>query len=170
MPSVNDLVLARTSNAAAYKLYRAHGLGEHAVWNALGCNASSSYRYPILGCVIEQGNAGGISQQEIFRVATRGPGGALHGIDSWIQSLKKKQHSSKGTAASSSPRNEPSVISRLIDGGSSGFHHDDPESKEWMESLYLFEHVIDQVKPGKLGVSMPGHHSMKRQKRTISIS
>jgi len=154
MPSVNDMVLARTSNAAAYKLYRAHGLGEHAVWNALGCNASSSYRYPILGCVIEQENAGGISREEIVRVATR-TGPALHGIDSWIHSLRKKHTKSQ---------HEPSVVARLTEGA--GFHNDDPEVKEWMDSLYMFEHVIDQVKATKLGVAMPPSESsdLKRQK------
>jgi hypothetical protein len=138
MPSVGDMVLARTSNAAAYKLYRAHGLGEHAVWNALGCNASSSYRYPILGCVLEQDSLGGVTRQEITQVATR-TGPPLRGVDSWLPSLKKRHG-----------KNEPSVVSRLADGG--GLHNDDPDFQEWMNSLYLFEHVIDQVSPNRLGV------------------
>jgi hypothetical protein len=142
LPSVNDMVLARTSNAAAYKLYRAHGFSEHSVWNSLGCNASSNYRYPILGCVLEQDDAGGVTREEIVGVATR-TGPALRGIETWLSSVKKKHRAAK---------HEPSVVGRLVE--NSGFHSDDPEVSEWMESLYLFEHVLDASKPSKMGVPM----------------
>ena len=142
MPRTGDMVLASTSNTAAYKTYRAFGLGEHSVWNSIGCNASQNYRYPVLGCVLEQESAGGVSANDIRRVSLR-KGSPLHGIDSWISGLKRRHNKAN---------HEPSVVSRLIEGG--GYHlSDDPDTQDWMDSLHLFETVLDQSKPSKLGVS-----------------
>jgi hypothetical protein len=141
MPTTGDMVLASTSNTAAYKTYRAFGFGEHSVWNAIGCNASENYRYPVLGCVIEQEAAGGVSADDIRRVSLR-KGAPLSGIASWFPSLKKRH---------SKASHEPSVVYRLLEGG--GFHQDDPDTQDWMDSLHLFETVLDQSRPNKLGVS-----------------
>ena len=142
MPKTGDMVLASTSNTAAYKTYRAFGLGEHCVWNAIGCNASQNYRYPVLGCVLEQENAGGVSADEIRRVSLR-QGPPLHGIKSWLPSLKRRHNKAS---------HEPSVVSRLIENG--GFHlSDDSDTQDWMDSLQLFETVLDISKPSHLGVS-----------------
>jgi hypothetical protein len=142
MPKTGDMVLASTSNTAAYKTYRAFGLGEHCVWNSIGCNASQNYRYPVLGCVLEQQSAGGVSAEDIRRVSLR-KGPPLQGINSWISSLKKRHNKAN---------HEPSVVSRLIEGG--GFHlTDDPDTQDWMDSLHLFETVLDHSRPSQLGVS-----------------
>ena len=139
MPRTGDMVLAPTSNASAYKTYRAFGLGEHCVWNALGCNASPNYKYPVLGCLLEQDGAGGLSRSDIERVSLR-KGPPLRGIESWIPSLRRRH---------SRASHEPGVVARLLEGG--GFHADD--TKDWMDSLRLFEQVIDQIRPSRLGVS-----------------
>ena len=141
MPTTGDMVLASTTNTAAYKTYRAFGLGEHCVWNAIGCNASQNYKYPVLGCVLEQDHAGGVGASDIRRVSVRA-GEPLRGIASWIAGLKRRHNKAS---------HEPSVVSRLIEGG--GYHLDDPDTKDWMDSLHLFETVMDQVKPGRLGVA-----------------
>jgi hypothetical protein len=162
MPKTGDMVLASTSNTAAYKTYRAFGLGEHAVWNALGCNASQNYRYPVLGCVLEQEGAGGVSASEIRRISLR-KGPPSHGIESWISGVKKRHNKAS---------HEPSVVSRLLEGG--GYHiSDDPDTKDWMDSLHLFETVLDQSKPSKLGISplllspksAKTHSTAKRQRK-----
>lgn len=159
MPRTGDMVLASTSNTAAYKTYRAFGLGEHSVWNAIGCNASQNYRYPVLGCVLEQEGAGGVSAEEIQRVSLR-KGPALQGIKSWLPSLKKRHNKAS---------HEPSVVSRLIDGG--GFHlSDDTDTQDWMDSLKLFETVLDMSKPSRLGVSplsLTDHPSPSKKQRKI---
>lgn len=141
MPRTGDMVIAASSNASAYKTYRAFGLGEHAIWNAIGCNASQNYKYPVLGCVLEQEGAGGLTRHDIERVSLR-QALPLHGIDSWIHSLKRRHNKAS---------HEPSVVSRLLEGG--GYHLDDPDTKDWMDSLRLFEQVIDQIRPTRLGVS-----------------
>lgn len=157
MPRTGDMVLAPTTNAAAYKTYRAFGLAEHAVWNQIGCNASQNYKYPVLGCVLEQQNAGGLSKSDIERVALR-QGAPLRGIESWIPSLKKRR---KRTG------HEPSVVSHLVEG--TGFHPDDPDIKEWMDGLFVFETVLDFANPKKMGVSpeaLSCGSPAKKQRRT----
>lgn len=158
MPSTGDMVLAPTTNAAAYKTYRAFGLAEHAVWNAIGCNASQNYKYPVLGCVLEQEGAGGLSKAEIQRVALRQGTTGLGGIESWISSLKKRHNKAS---------HEPSVVAHLLDGA--GSHSDDPDTREWMDGLFVFETVLDQAKPTKMGVSpealSPGS-SVKRHRKS----
>ena len=150
MPHAGELTLAPTSNASAYKTYRAFGLGEHCVWNALGCNASSNYRYPVLGCVLEQDKAGGVSGEDIRKISLRKL--AFRGIQSWVSTLRPRRH-------------EPSVVARIQDGG--GFHLDDPDTREWMDHLRLFEEVLDKVRrPDKLGVpDFPPPSKKQRIKR-----
>ena len=140
MPHEGELCLAPTSNASAYKTYRAFGMGEHCVWNALGCNASSNYRYPVMGCVLEQDKAGGVSAADLHAISVRKT--SFRGIDSWISTLKKRHNKSS---------HEPSVVARLLEGG--GFHLDDPDTRDWMHHLHLFEEVLDQIRSNKLGVA-----------------
>ena len=141
MPRTGDMVLASTSNTAAYKTYRAFGFGEHSVWNAIGCNASENYRYPVLGCVLQQQAAGGVSVDDIRSVSLR-RGVPLTGISSWLPTLKRRH---------SKANQEPSVVTRLLEDG--GSHLADPDTQEWMDSLHLFETVLDLSKPNQLGVS-----------------
>jgi hypothetical protein len=107
--------------------------------------------------VLEQENAGGLSKSEIERVALR-EGAPLRGIESWIPSLKKRRK--KGA-------HEPSVVSHLVEG--TGFHPDDPDIKEWMDGLFVFETVLDLANPKKMGVSpeaLSCGSPAKKQRRT----
>jgi hypothetical protein len=148
MPHTNDMVLARTSNAAAYKLYRAFGLGEHSSWNGLGCNASSNYKYPVLGCVI---GVGGVSEAEVLKVAMR-QGPSLRGINSWLPRLKKE---------CTKFSKEPAVVQKLITNPK-----DLPiDTEEWMSSLHLFEEVLDLSRPDRLGVVVPAAPPSKKMRK-----
>ena len=129
------------------------------MWNAIGCNASHNYKYPVLGCVLEQDKAGGVSEAEIHRVALR-EGPSLRGFESWLPSLKKRHNKAS---------HEPSVVAHLLDGA--GFHPNDPDTKEWMDGLFVFETVLDCSKPSKIGVSpealSPGAASVKKRRKSF---
>lgn len=138
LPLPDELTLEPTANAAAYKTYRAFGLGEHYAFNRLRVNQHPDYLYPVLGVVLEQRTGllrqvslGGVTAETIRQLSVR-KAPSLHGISDWISGL------------------QPNGISCLSD---LALPPEDREDSQFQRELAVFEQVLDKVSPSHLGAA-----------------
>ena len=131
MPQMGDHVLELTSNASAYKTYRAFGLGEHIAWNRLKVNHHADYLYPVLGCVLDQNREGGVTAEQIRKLSVREIP-SLKGIGSWLTSVKQ--------------RAEIKAVREVV-----VFDKPTIEDLQFQQDLARFEDILDKVSPSKLG-------------------
>jgi len=139
LPQLGDLTLEGTANASAYKTYRAFGFGEHPAWSRLQVNNHAEYLYPVLGCVLEQNRDGGVTAEQIRKLAVRETP-ALSGVSSWVGGVTQ--------------RAEIRAVSELM---SFDLLTCSREEASQTQELKFFESILDRTSQAQLGVSYSGN-------------
>lgn len=153
LPQMGDYTLDTTANASAYKTYRAFGLGEHVSWSRLDVNNHCQYLYPVLGCVLDQNNTGGVTAEKIRQLSVRGIS-SLNGIAGWLDTVDKRSSDIR-------------AISELVKFDTRTCSVDDASE---MRELQFFESILDRTSPNQLGVSYSGKAPQtKRSSWTVAL-